>query len=35
VLAVIFMPRGLWNLALGVRRVGGRYFLQNIQQHKL
>jgi branched-chain amino acid transport system permease protein len=35
VLAVIFMPRGLWNLALGLRRVGGRYFLQNIQQHKL
>lgn len=35
VLVVIFMPRGLWNLALGIRRVGWRYLLQNIQMHRL
>ena len=35
VLAVIFMPRGLWNLTLGIRSTGWRYFLQNIQQNRL
>jgi branched-chain amino acid transport system permease protein len=35
VLAVIFMPRGLWDLASGLRREGIRYFLQNIRLHRL
>ncbi len=35
VLAVIFMPRGLWDLGHGFRSIGWRYLLQNIQQHKL
>ncbi len=35
VLAVIFMPRGLLDLGYGLRRVGWRYFLQNIQMHRL
>ncbi|HXR86400.1 MAG TPA: branched-chain amino acid ABC transporter permease [Stellaceae bacterium] len=35
VLAVIFMPRGLWDLAGGFRRDGARYFLQNIRAHRL
>jgi len=35
VLAVIFMPRGLWDLAGGLRREGARYFLQNIRAHRL
>jgi branched-chain amino acid transport system permease protein len=35
ILAVIFMPRGLWDLSRGFRAVGWRYLLQNIQQHKL
>ncbi len=35
VLAVIFMPRGLWDLAGGLRRLGPRYFLQNIRAHRL
>lgn len=35
VLAVIFMPRGLLDLAAGLRRVGWRYFLQNIRLHRL
>ena len=35
VLAVIFMPRGLWDLAGGFRREGARYFLQNIRAHRL
>lgn len=35
VLAVIFMPRGLWDLAGGFRREGMRYFLQNIRAHRL
>ena len=35
VLAVIFMPRGLWNLTLGIRATGWRYFLQNIEQNRL
>jgi branched-chain amino acid transport system permease protein len=35
VLAVIFMPRGLWDLAGGFRRDGARYFLQNIRTHRL
>ncbi len=35
VLAVIFMPRGLLDLGWGMRRVGWRYFLQNIEMHRL
>ncbi len=35
VLAVIFMPRGLWDLGHGLRQVGWRYFLQNIRLHRL
>jgi branched-chain amino acid transport system permease protein len=35
VLAVIFMPRGLWNLTVGIRRSGWRYLLQNIQMYRL
>ena len=35
VLAVIFMPRGLWDLAGGFRRDGARYFLENIRAHRL
>jgi branched-chain amino acid transport system permease protein len=35
VLAVIFMPRGIWDLAGGFRREGARYFLQNIRAHRL
>lgn len=35
VLAVIFMPRGLLDLAGGLRRVGPRYFLQNVRAHRL
>jgi branched-chain amino acid transport system permease protein len=35
VLAIIFMPRGLIDLAEGLRRVGWRYFLQNIEAHRL
>ncbi|HWE74026.1 MAG TPA: branched-chain amino acid ABC transporter permease [Stellaceae bacterium] len=35
VLAVIFMPRGLWDLARGFRREGLRYFLQNIRTNRL
>lgn len=35
VLAVIFMPRGLFDLGYGLRRVGWRYFLQNIEMHRL
>jgi branched-chain amino acid transport system permease protein len=35
VLAVIFMPRGLWDLAGGFRREGARYFLQNIRANRL
>jgi branched-chain amino acid transport system permease protein len=33
--AVIFMPRGLWDLAGGFRREGARYFLQNIRAGRL
>jgi branched-chain amino acid transport system permease protein len=33
--AVIFMPRGLWDLAGGFRREGARYFLQNIRANRL
>ncbi len=33
--AVIFMPRGLWDLAGGLRREGARYFLRNIRAHRL
>jgi branched-chain amino acid transport system permease protein len=35
VLAVIFMPRGLWDLAGGFRREGVRYFLLNIRANRL
>ncbi len=35
VLAVIFMPRGILDLGRGFHRVGWRYLMQNIQQHKL
>jgi branched-chain amino acid transport system permease protein len=35
VLAVIFMPRGLWDLARGFRHEGARYFLQNIRANRL
>lgn len=35
VLAVIFMPGGLWDLARGLRRHGARYLLQNIRAHRL
>jgi branched-chain amino acid transport system permease protein len=35
VLAVIFMPRGLWDLARGFRQEGLRYFLQNIRTNRL
>jgi hypothetical protein len=35
VLAVIFMPRGLWDLAGGLRRFGPHYLLQNIRAHRL
>ena len=35
VLAVIFMPRGLWDLARGFRQDGLRYFLQNIRANRL
>ena len=35
VLAVIFMPQGLWDLARGFRHEGARYFLQNIRANRL
>jgi branched-chain amino acid transport system permease protein len=35
VLAVIFMPRGLWNLVAGIRQFGPRYLLQNVRMHRL
>jgi branched-chain amino acid transport system permease protein len=35
VIAVIFMPRGLIDLAAGLRRVGWRYLLQNIRLHRI
>jgi branched-chain amino acid transport system permease protein len=35
VLAVIFMPRGLWDLARGFRREGLPYFLRNIRTNRL
>jgi branched-chain amino acid transport system permease protein len=35
VLAVIFMPRGLWDLGRGLREIGPRYLLQNIRMHRL
>jgi branched-chain amino acid transport system permease protein len=35
VLAVIFMPRGLWDLARGFRQEGLRYFLRNIRTNRL
>lgn len=35
VLAVIFMPRGLADLAGGLRRDGAGYLMRNIRQHRL
>ena len=35
ILAVIFMPKGLIDLGWGFRRIGWRYLMQNIQQHRL
>jgi branched-chain amino acid transport system permease protein len=35
VLAVMFMPRGLLDVAVGLRRQGWRYLLANIRQHRL
>jgi len=35
VVAVIFMPRGLWDLGQGIGRFGPRYLLQNIRMHRL
>ena len=35
VLAVVFMPKGLIDLAGGLRRDGSRYFLQNVRAHRL
>jgi branched-chain amino acid transport system permease protein len=35
VLAVVFMPRGLLDVATGLRRQGWRYLLANIRQHRL
>jgi branched-chain amino acid transport system permease protein len=35
VIAVIFMPRGLADLAAGVRRDGPAYLMQNIRRHRL
>lgn len=35
VVAVIFMPRGLVDLAAGIRRSGWRYLFQNIRLHRL
>ena len=35
VLAVIFMPRGLWDLGRGWRQLGWRYLTQNIRMHRL
>lgn len=35
VFAVIFMPKGLIDLGWGFRRIGWRYLMQNIRQHRL
>jgi branched-chain amino acid transport system permease protein len=35
VLAVVFMPKGLIDLGRGLRREGGRYFLQNVRTYRL
>lgn len=35
VLAVIFMPRGLWDLTVGIRQSGWRYLLENIRMYRL
>ena len=35
VFAVVFMPKGLIDLAKGLRRDGVRYFLQNVRAHRL
>ncbi|MGB8277856.1 MAG: branched-chain amino acid ABC transporter permease [Methylovirgula sp.] len=35
VLAVVFMPKGLADLMVGVRRTGWRYLLRNIRENRL
>jgi branched-chain amino acid transport system permease protein len=35
VVAVVFMPRGLFDLVGGLRRVGRSYLLQNVERHRL
>ena len=35
VLAVVFMPKGIIDLAGGLRRDGLQYFLQNVRAHRL
>ncbi len=35
IFAVIFMPKGLVDLGWGFRRIGWRYLMQNIRQHRL
>ena len=35
IVSVIFMPRGLADLAVGIRRDGIAYFMQNIRGHRL
>jgi branched-chain amino acid transport system permease protein len=35
VLAVIAMPKGLWDLGPGFRRLGWRYFAENVRRHRL
>lgn len=35
VLAVVFMPKGIIDLASGLRRAGSQYFLQNVRAHRL
>ncbi len=35
VLAVVFMPKGLIDMGGGVRRLGWKYFIQNIRQNRL
>jgi branched-chain amino acid transport system permease protein len=35
VVAVIFMPRGLVHLSENIKRLGARYFLENVRTHRL
>ncbi len=35
VLAVVFMPKGLADLMVGLRRAGWRYLLRNIRENRL